>query len=65
MSTPRLPVNPGSIVRHKMGGPKMVVYGTWHSETYNRDYYCCRWWDAEYEKFRREDFTRDELQRLG
>ena len=64
MSNQRLPVNAGSIVRHKMGGPKMVVYGLEESSYYGWKWYLCRWAD-KYGFFHDARFTRDELQRLG
>ena len=63
MATPRLPINPGSTVRHKMGGPKMVVYGLEESSYYGPNWYLCRWID-KYGIFHDARFTWDELQRL-
>ena len=65
MSHKPLSINVGSIVRHKLGGPKMVVHGIWTSSTYEQTTYSCQWWDDFDRKFRSADFGRGELVRLA
>jgi uncharacterized protein YodC (DUF2158 family) len=55
--------NPGDVVRHKSGGPKMIVveYGTWGMASEEKGYRC-RWWDEKNTTFSDRVFAEVELE---
>lgn len=49
----------GNIVKHKPGGPKMVI-----SSAESEDRYFCRWYSQANDKFNEETFCAEELELL-